>query len=49
MLARAFWPFAETVRCVRCGEPVLTREAIAVVDADRLAGMSHETCPEEES
>lgn len=39
-----FWPFAETVRCSRCGEPVDTREAVAIVDCDRLAGFAHDDC-----
>lgn len=45
MLARQFWPFAEEVRCVKCGEPVPTVEAVAVVNGDQLAGMAHEVCP----
>ena len=39
-----FWPFAEDVICERCGEPVKTREAIAVVNTGQLAGMCHEDC-----
>jgi hypothetical protein len=45
-LMKNFWPFAEFVRCTRCGEPVRSFEAVAVVDSDQLAGMAHETCPE---
>jgi len=47
-LTKAFWPFAEYTRCVRCGGPVNTREAIAVVDADTFAGFAHGQCEEED-
>lgn len=39
------WPFAETVQCVKCGEPVETIKAVAVVDGGNLGGMAHESCP----
>jgi hypothetical protein len=41
----SFWPFAESVICVRCLQPVRTLEAVAVVDAGVLSGMAHEECP----
>lgn len=48
-LIKAFWPIAEYARCSRCGEPVNTHEAIAVVDDDRFAGFAHpDGCPGED-
>jgi hypothetical protein len=45
-LIKAFFPFADYMRCSKCGEPVSTREAIAVVDADQWAGFQHpDGCP----
>jgi hypothetical protein len=40
-----FWPFAEYVMCARCHQPVRTRDAVAVVGGENLAGMAHTTCP----
>lgn len=31
-----FWPVAEYARCVRCGNLVKTREAVAMTVPDRL-------------
>jgi hypothetical protein len=42
-----WWPFVEYVDCARCGLPVETRTAVAVVNGGNLAGMAHESCPED--
>jgi len=41
-----FFPFAEEWLCRVCGEPVSTREGVAVVNGGNLAGIAHPDCIE---
>ncbi len=41
----AFYPFADTVICARCEQPVSTREGVGVWINGVPEGIVHEECP----